>query len=114
VEDRTGQAVVVASDRVASAAGAPSELYASAIRDRISELDRCAHAHLDGLPDNATVAVRIGGDGRVKNVVMTPDRDEWMKLGGCIRDVLQSVAFPSADDDKELALALHRSEHTSE
>ena len=79
----------------------PSEPYGAAIGGHEHELDQCAREHPDALPPDATATIVVGVDGRARQVALQPLGADQTVLGGCIRRVLQTVAFPAALDEKE-------------
>jgi hypothetical protein len=94
------------ADRVAPPHAGANERYAVAVRGRAHDLDECARVHGDALPAGAKAVIRIDPSGRPTRVVLLPETSDRQPLGGCIRDVLQGVAFPSAPAEMELSLGL--------
>jgi serine/threonine-protein kinase len=90
------------------AAAGPLEPYGDAIRARNAELARCVATHHEPLPDATKVVLRIGVDGRPRQVSFTPDEVERSALGNCLRDALATTVFPAGPSERELALAVHR------
>jgi serine/threonine-protein kinase len=84
----------------------PSEPYGAAIRGHDRDLDACARDHGEALPPGATAVIRVGVDGRARQIALQPPGADHSVLGGCIRRVLQAVAFPAAPDEKQVALSL--------
>jgi len=84
----------------------PSEPYGTAIRGHEQELDQCARDHVEPLPADAKAVLVVGVDGRARKIALQPASAEHSALGGCIRSVLQLVAFPTAADEKQVALGL--------
>jgi serine/threonine protein kinase len=84
--------------------------YGAALRGCERELDQCAREHPDALPIDAKATLVLGADGLARHVTLRPLSADQSGLGGCIRRVLQTVVFPAAPSEKELALglALHR------
>jgi serine/threonine protein kinase len=89
-------------------AGGPLAAYGEAIRARSGELASCLTQHDDAVPDGAQAVVQLGADGHPRRVAFTPDPLERSALAGCLRDVLTATAFPPADAEREIALAVHR------
>jgi len=85
---------------------APSEPYGTAIRGHEQDLDRCARDHGASLPADAKAVVVVGVDGHARTIALQPTSAEHSPLGECIRGVLQLVAFPTAHDEKQVALGL--------
>jgi serine/threonine-protein kinase len=84
----------------------PSEPYGSAIDAHEQELDQCARDHDEALPSDAKAVLVVGVDGHVRKLALEPASTEKSPLGGCIRRVLQLVAFPASHDEKQVALGL--------
>ena len=85
---------------------APSEPYGAALGDHAAALDQCAAAHADPLPPDTRATLVVGSDGRARQIALEPESADRSELGSCIRDVLKTVAFPAAPEDKQLALGL--------
>jgi serine/threonine-protein kinase len=88
----------------------PSGPYGAAISSYERELDQCAREHGEAFPADARALIVVGVDGRAKQVVLQPPSVDQSALGDCIRKVFALVLFPSAPDEKRVALglALHR------
>jgi len=103
-------AALVASDdrapRTSRPRRPPHEPYGAAIHGREGELDRCARAYADSLPGVATATIVVGVDGHAKQIELHPETASAGPLGACVRGVLRTVAFPTATEDKALALGL--------
>jgi hypothetical protein len=84
----------------------PSEPYGVAIHDHDRELDQCARDHGGALPPDARAVIKVGVDGHAKQIALEPDGADRSQLADCIRSVLQMVAFPTAPEDKEVAIGL--------
>jgi serine/threonine-protein kinase len=84
----------------------PSEPYGVAIHGHDRELDQCARDHGGGLPPDARAVIMVGVDGRAKQIALQPDDADRSQLAACIRGVLRMVAFPTAPEDKEVAIGL--------
>jgi tRNA A-37 threonylcarbamoyl transferase component Bud32 len=84
----------------------PSEPYGAAIQGRERELDQCARDHAGPMVGTAAAMIVVAADGRARQITLHPDTTGASPLGACIRGVLQTVAFPTATEDKELALGL--------
>ena len=82
------------------------EPYGAAIRGQEQALDRCTRDHGQALPPEAKAVIVVGVDGRAKQIALQPPGAEDSALGACIRGVLAMVAFPTAPDEKEVALRL--------
>jgi serine/threonine protein kinase len=84
----------------------PSEPYDAAIRNHDRELDQCARDHGAALPADARAVIVVGVNGHAKQIALEPSGAARSQLGDCIRGVLQVVAFPTAPEDKEVAVGL--------
>jgi serine/threonine protein kinase len=93
-------------DRIAVPRAGANEPYAVAVRGRARDLDECARLYREALPASAQAVIRIDPSGRPTRVALLPEASDRQPLCGCIRDVLQGIAFPSAPAEMELALGL--------
>jgi serine/threonine-protein kinase len=79
--------------------------YNDAIRSAKPAVDQCANEH--GAPATGVkIKILVSTDGHVKNVNLDPGSFNSTPLGTCIKNVLTGVAFPKADSDKEVSVAI--------
>ena len=78
--------------------------YNEAIAEKKPEMNRCLADHLDSASGHSQfqVAITIAASGSAKSVQLNPDAIDKTPLGGCIRNVLMSVNYPSSPADQVL------------
>jgi serine/threonine protein kinase len=84
----------------------PPEPYGDAIHARDAELAKCVAKPDEHLPEGTQAVLRIGADGRARQISFTPEQVDRSAVGNCLRDVFATTVFPAAASEKELALAL--------
>jgi serine/threonine protein kinase len=102
------QSPSVESPRTAVTVARPSEPYGAAIHARNAELARCVAQHDEPLPAGAQAVLRIGADGRAREVALTPRQVDQSALGKCLREVLATTVFPAATAEREIVLGVRR------
>ena len=86
----------------------PSEPYGAAIHARDAELARCVAQHAERLPGGTQAVLRIGADGRARQVSFTPPDVDRSALGSCLRDIFATTVFPAAAAEREVVLGVRR------
>ncbi len=75
--------------------------YTEALRVQRPAVNKCANQH-GAPPSGVKVKILVATDGRVKGVTLDPAPLNGSPLGACIKNVLSSVQFPKAQEDKEV------------
>jgi len=77
--------------------------YTAALQARRPRIEKCANEH--GAPTTAVrVVLVVTTEGRAKTISLEPASLEATPLGACIKNVLSSVTFPKARDEKEVSV----------
>jgi hypothetical protein len=89
--------------------GGGKAAYNTLLRASRPELQACVVDHLAGMdqrPDVITLKLQVGANGQVKRVALQPDKLSFTPMGACMRNVMQTVTFPSAADEIEISVQL--------
>ena len=79
--------------------------YKAAIQAHRPGINKCAQDH-GAPPPGVKVVITVSTDGHAKGVSLEPAALNSTPLGMCIRNVLSAAAFPSAKDEKQVAVTL--------
>ncbi len=79
--------------------------YNAAIQPYRSKIARCGQQH-GAAPSNARVVIVVTTRGRARKITLEPGDLNTSPLGTCIKSVLSNVRFPTADEDKQVAIKL--------
>jgi serine/threonine-protein kinase len=82
--------------------------YKEAIQAHRPGINKCAQEH-GAPPAGAKIVITVSTDGRTKGVSLEPADLNGTPLGTCIRNVLSAASFPSAKDEKQVAVTLSAS-----
>jgi serine/threonine protein kinase len=106
-DDGKAPAAAVAPPSRALPGARTNGAYDDAVHARDLDLAKCAE-HGDALGPDTRALVAIGTDGHAMRVGFEPTALANTALGRCVRNVLETISFPVANDEKELSIALKR------
>jgi len=81
--------------------------YNSAIAEKKSAMVGCLEDHRDSIPaGEMTAAITIAASGKARSVELTPATVNAAPLGACLRNVLLSANYPSAEKEATIRFPL--------
>jgi serine/threonine protein kinase len=89
--------------RTTTTRGASTNPYTAALQARRPRIEKCANEH-GAPPPSVRVVIVVSTEGRAKSISLEPASLESTPLGACIKNVLSSVSFPKAKDEKQVAV----------
>jgi hypothetical protein len=86
----------------------PANPYNAVVQAQRGKVLQCGRDH-GAPPANAKMVITVGTNGKTKNVSFEPTSLNGTPLGACIKNVLASARFPTADADRIVSVELKAS-----